>query len=88
MSLYLGKPANPENTWYRLQTTKSTATGTFRFAFVTRSSYWASLPAHAGESYIVAADPPPGAGVARAVVTVTGAVTATATTTLAPVVLP
>jgi hypothetical protein len=68
LRLYLGNPADPENTWSALSTAKTDATGAFRFAYVTRSSYWASLPAQAGKSYIVAVDPPAGSGLGRALV--------------------
>jgi hypothetical protein len=51
-----------------LATAKSDATGAFRFAYVTRSSYWASIPIHAGKSYIVAVDPPAGSGLGRMLV--------------------
>lgn len=88
ISLYLGNPSNPENTWSKLQTVKTAANGQFRLAFVTRSSYWAALPAHAGESYIVAVDPPASAGLGRALVAVTGGVTALSTNALGAVVLP
>ncbi len=68
LRLYLGNPSTPENTWPVLATAKTDATGAFRFAFVTRSSYWASLTAQAGKSYIVAIDPPAGSTLGRALV--------------------
>ena len=68
LRLYLGNPADPENTWSALSTARSDATGAFRFAYVTRSAYWASLPAQAGKSYIVAVDPPAGSALGRALV--------------------
>lgn len=68
LRLYLGNPAEPENTWPMLATARSRADGRFTFAFVTRSGYWAAMPAHAGKTYIVAVDPPSGAGLARTLV--------------------
>ena len=87
LRLYLGNPAMPENTWSVLATAKTEATGAFRFAFVTRSSYWASLPAQAGKSYIVAVDPPAGSGLGRALVP-NLTVTAGAERTVGTLVLP
>jgi hypothetical protein len=66
--LYIGYPSNPENTWPTLATGKTDATGTFRISYVTRSAWWAGLPAWVGATYIVAVDPPAGAGLGRAVV--------------------
>jgi hypothetical protein len=68
LRLYLGQPADPENTWSVLATARTDAAGAFRFAFVTRSEYWSQLPAHANSSYIVAVDPPSGFAAGRAVV--------------------
>lgn len=68
LRLYLGTTGTPENTWPVLATAKTDATGAFRFAYVTRSSYWASIPIHAGKSYIVAVDPPAGSGLGRTLV--------------------
>ena len=68
LRLYLGNPSTPENTWSALATAKTDSTGSFRFAYVTRSSYWASLPAQSGKSYIVAIDPPAGSTLRRALV--------------------
>ena len=68
LRLYLGTPGTPENTWPMLATAKTDASGAFRFAYVTRSSYWASIPIHAGKSYIVAVDPPAGSGLGRTLV--------------------
>jgi hypothetical protein len=58
LRLYLGNPADPENTWSVLGTAHSDATGAFEFSFVTRSAYWAQLPAQANSTYIVVVDPP------------------------------
>ena len=69
LQLYLGKPGDPENTWIRLGTAMTAGDGRFRFATVTRSSYWAQFPAQNGKTYIVTADPPPNSGRSRAVVT-------------------
>jgi hypothetical protein len=68
LRLYLGNPADPENTWPVLATAQSGANGAFRFSFVTRSAYWTAFPAHAGKSYIVAIDPPTGSGLGRRLV--------------------
>jgi len=87
LRLYLGDPATPENTWSTLATTHTNANGEFRFAFVTRSAHWATVPAQANKVYIVAIDPPAASGLGRSLVpNVT--VTAGGTTTLAPVALP
>jgi hypothetical protein len=68
LRLYLGTMATPQNTWTVLATAKTDATGAFRFAYVTRSSYWSAIAAQAGKSYIVAVDPPAGSGLGRVVV--------------------
>jgi hypothetical protein len=65
LRLYLGSPNTPENTWSTLATARTDANGAFRFAFVTQSAYWASLPAQAGKTYIIAIDPPSGSGLGR-----------------------
>jgi hypothetical protein len=87
LRLYLGKPAQPENTWSVLSTTKTDATGAFKFSYVTRSAFWAETPTLAGYTYIVAVDPPSGAGTGRMLVpNVT--VAAGSDTPLGTVVLP
>jgi hypothetical protein len=68
LRLYLGRQTDPENTWITLATATTDATGAFRFSYVTRSDYWAGIAAHAGKSYIVAVDPPSGAGLTRILV--------------------
>jgi len=68
VQLYLGRPGTPENTWPGMATGKTDATGAFRISYVTRSAWWAGLPAWVGATYIVAVDPPSGAGLGRAVV--------------------
>ena len=68
LRLYLGNPADPENTWSVLATAKSDATGAFKFAYVTRSAYWSTVSAQAGTTYIVAVDPPSNSGLGRALV--------------------
>jgi len=65
--LYIGYPTSPENTWPTLATGKTDATGTFRLSYVTRSVWW-NTTAWAGATYIVAVDPPSGAGLGRALV--------------------
>lgn len=87
LRLYLGKPGTPENTWSVLATAKSDATGAFRFSYITQSAYWTANPAHAGKTYIVAVDPPTGAGLGR-VLLPNLAVTARAETAAGTVVLP
>ena len=67
LRLYLGNPATPENTWFAMQTAKTDATGAFTFAYVTRSAYWATIPAQAGKTWIVAVDPPAGSGLGRVI---------------------
>lgn len=66
--LYLGVPTDPENTWPALQSAKTDANGAFRISYVTRSSWWATLPAWAGATYIVAVDPPRSSGLGRMLV--------------------
>jgi hypothetical protein len=68
LRLYLGNPANAENTWSVLGTAHSDAAGAFEFSFVTRSAYWAQVPAQATSTYIVAVDPPSGLVAERALV--------------------
>ena len=58
LRLYLGAVGTPENTWSTLATAKSDASGAFKFAYVTRTSFWARVPAQAGKTYIIAVDPP------------------------------
>jgi len=65
LRLYLGDPADPENTWSVMATARSDADGEFRFSYVTPSVHWLQFPSRAGDSYIVAADPPSGAGLGR-----------------------
>jgi Domain of unknown function (DUF4382) len=87
LRLYLGNPSEPENTWSMLATARSDGSGRFTFAYVTRSAYWAGLPARAGDTYIVAVDPPSGSGLGRKLVPgVT--VAAKAETSIGTVVLP
>ena len=87
LRLYFGDPAGPENTWSVLGTAHSDASGAFTFAFVTRSAYWAQVPAQLDSRYIVAVDPPAGLAADRALVSdVT--VTAGGETDLGIIVLP
>jgi hypothetical protein len=87
LRLYFGKASQPENTWSVLSTTKTDASGAFKFAYVTRSAFWALTPTLAGYTYIVAVDPPSGAGTGRVLVpNVT--VTAGSDTPMGMVVLP
>jgi hypothetical protein len=51
-----------------MATGKTDATGTFRLSYVTRSAWWTGLPAWVGATYIVAVDPPSGAGLGRTLV--------------------
>ena len=68
LRLYLGDPSTPENTWSVLQTGKTSADGTFTLSFVTTSAHWATLPAQAGKTYIVAVDAPRASGRGRMLV--------------------
>ena len=86
LRLYIGDPATPENTWPTLATAKTDSTGAFRFAYVTRSSYWARTT-FAGKNYIVAIDPPAGSGLGRILVP-NLQVAAGITTSIGTVVLP
>jgi len=67
VQLYLGYPGTPENTWPGMASGMTDSTGAFRISYVTRSSWWAST-AWVGATYIVAVDPPAGAGLGRALV--------------------
>lgn len=68
LRLYIGNPANPENTWGVVATAGTDRTGAFRFAYVTRSSYWTAIPVLASATYIIAVDPPTGSGLGRTLV--------------------
>jgi hypothetical protein len=85
--LYLGKAAEPENTWSVLATAHTDAEGAFRFSYVTRSAYWSGLPAQANSTYIVAVDPPSALAAERTLVA-NVTVTAGQETVLGTVVLP
>ena len=87
LRLYLGNPANDENTWSVLGTTHTDTEGAFEFSFVTRSAYWTQVPAQSTSRYIVAVDPPAGVAAERVLVPdVT--VTAGAETDLGTIALP
>lgn len=51
VELKLGNPNSPSNTWATVSTTKSDASGNFKFAYVTRSTFWSQ----AGWTYMVVA---------------------------------
>ena len=68
LRLYLGNPAGAENTWSVLGTAHTDAEGAFEFSFVTRSAYWAQVPAQSASRYIVAVDPPAGIAAERTLV--------------------
>jgi len=87
LRLYLGDPNQPENTWSVMGTAGSDASGTFVFSYVTRSAHWATVPAQATKTYIVAADPRPGSPLGRAIVS-NISVTVGAETNIGAVVLP
>lgn len=87
LRLYLGNPSQPENTWGVLETTKTDATGAFKFSYVTRSAFWAATPTLASSTYIVAVDPPSNSGLGRVLVP-NVSVTAGNTTGLGTLVLP
>jgi hypothetical protein len=87
LRLYLGKASQPEDTWSALSTTKTDAAGKFTFSYVTRSAFWAATPNLAGYTYIVAVDPPAGAGTGRMLIP-NVAVTAGTETAVGTVVLP
>lgn len=86
VQLYLGYPGTPENTWPGMATGKTDSTGAFRISFVTRSAWWATT-AWAGATYIVAVDPPAGAGLGRTLVPNLG-VEAAQVTSAGTIVLP
>ena len=87
LRLYLGDPADPENTWSVLGTAHTDATGAFEFSFVTRSAYWAQVPAQVDSRYIVAVDPPSGLAAER-VLLPSVTVTAGGETDLGTIALP
>jgi hypothetical protein len=58
--LYLGDPAQPENTWSLMGTARTGPIGEFAFSFVTPSAHWATVPAQEGKTYIIKAVPFPG----------------------------
>jgi Domain of unknown function (DUF4382) len=87
LRLYLGNPSDPEDTWPVLATAKSDAAGAFKFSYVTRSAWWSAVPAQAGKTYIVAADPPSNSGLGRKLVA-NLVVTAGSDTEVGAVVLP
>lgn len=87
LRLYLGRPGEPESTWDWLGTAKTDAEGRFRFASLMRSAYWAQNPIHDGKTYIVTADPPPGSGRARGIMT-NISVSAATGTDIGTIVLP
>lgn len=87
LRLYLGKPSEPENTWYTMGTARTNASGRFTFAYVTPSAHWAAMPGHAGNVYIVAVDPPSTSSLARTLVPDVNVV-AKEETSLGTVVLP
>jgi hypothetical protein len=66
LRLYFGKSSQPENTWAVFGTARTDASGSFKFAYVTRSAWMASRGALAGGTYIVAVDPPSGSALGRA----------------------
>ena len=68
LRLYLGDPAEPENTWITWATARTDAAGAFRFSFIPPSTHWLQCPARAGDTYIVAADPPNETGLGRVLV--------------------
>ena len=51
VELKLGNPNDPSYTWATVSTTKTDASGNFRFAYVTRSTFWSQ----AGWTYMVVA---------------------------------
>ena len=51
VELKLGNPSSPSYTWSTVSTTRTDAAGNFRFAYVTRSSFWSQ----AGWTYMVVA---------------------------------
>ena len=87
LRLYLGNPAGAENTWSVLGTAHTDAEGAFEFSFVTRSAYWAQVPAQSASRYIVAVDPPAGIAAERKLV-LDVTVTAGVETDLGTIALP
>ena len=69
LRLYLGNPANPENTWGVFATARTDSSGSFRFSCVAPNSYWTSKGgSFANLTYIITVDPPSGSSLTRVVV--------------------
>jgi len=71
VELKLGNPNNPSNTWSTLSTARTDANGNFKFAYVTRSSFYTVT--NPGYSYMVVATKGSGQSAAKAVTVVAGA---------------
>ena len=68
VTVYLGVPTSPENTWAVLATGRTDSVGAFRIAYLTRSAWWTSTGWGPAATYIVAVDPPGGTGLGRVLV--------------------
>jgi len=67
ITLYLGTPGTPENTWLGLGTGRTDSGGEFTLPYVIPSAHWETT-AWKGASYFVAADSPAASGLGRAIV--------------------
>lgn len=76
VELKLGNPNNAENTWGVISTTRTDANGNFRFAYVTRSSFFVNQPTW---TYNVVATTSTGRAIVRSVTASAGANTAVGT---------
>jgi hypothetical protein len=86
LRLYLANLSQPENTWPTMGHARTDANGAFKFSYVTPSDHWTAT-AYAGSAYVVAIDPPPGAGLTR-VITPSVVVSARLDATVGTVALP
>lgn len=75
LQLKLGNPTSPENNWATIATTRSDATGAFRFGFVTRSAFYP----HADWTYMVVATKGAGSATVKNVTVTAGSNTAVGT---------
>jgi hypothetical protein len=67
ITLYLGTPGTPENTWLGLGTGKTDSGGGFTLSYVIPSAHWETT-ARRGDLHFVAADAPAASALGRAVV--------------------
>ena len=84
LRLYVGNPSTAENTWSMIATARTASDGSFKFAFVPTTG---PLVTRAGNTFILAADPPAGSTLGRQLVS-NISVTAKSETGVGVVILP